>query len=104
MLRNEAVSSCMAKSISMHLSYSFYDASGKDVTPYFSNVSTAAGELTVTPAPLAVATVSPRPAAGARSPSPATDDVPLGAVVAIVAVGALGAEGAAFHRARKPQR
>lgn len=88
----------------MHLSYSFYNASGKDVTAYFSNASTAAGELTVAPAPLAVATVSSRPAAGARSTSPATGDVPLGAVVAIVAVGALGAAGAAFHRARKPKR
>ena len=51
-------------------SYAFYDASGKDVTSYFSNVSTAEGALTVEPAPLSVAT---------ESASKAYDGTPLAA-------------------------
>lgn len=39
-------------------SYAFRDSSGKDVTSYFSNVSTADGALTVDPAPLSVSTES----------------------------------------------
>ena len=39
-------------------SYKIVDASGKDVTSYFANVSTASGELAVAPAPLTVSTPS----------------------------------------------